>query len=128
MVETKILVAARQAWGLHCSGFVRARMRAQAGSEGMTLNNFGNGPDLYPRRKTASLDSVTCRAVHMEHAHTLNMIRPIWSQALGLDQDVPCLVHTLEVIRSAEVEGSNLVVLFGSRKRFLTCYFQVWRR
>ena len=77
MVETKILVAARQAWGLHCSGFVRASIRAQAGREGMTLNNFGNGPDLYPRRKTASLGSVISWTVHTKQAHTLNKTQQV---------------------------------------------------
>lgn len=57
----------------------------------MTLNNFGNGPDLYPRRKIASLGGVTRWIVHIKHAHTLNMIQPTWGQALKLDQGVPCL-------------------------------------
>ena len=47
MLDMKILVAARHECGLQFSGLVRARMRAHAGSVGMTLKSFGRGPDLY---------------------------------------------------------------------------------
>lgn len=42
--EMNIRVAACVACGDHCSGEVRARMRAHAGREGMILNGFGSGP------------------------------------------------------------------------------------
>ena len=46
MVEMKVLVAARHAWGDQFSGVVSANIRAQAGRDGMTLKSFGSGPDL----------------------------------------------------------------------------------
>jgi hypothetical protein len=47
MFEMKIRVAARDACGDQDSGRVRARMRAQAGREGIILKSLGRGPDLY---------------------------------------------------------------------------------
>ena len=47
MVEMKMRVAARDACGDHDSGRVRAKIRAQAGKEGIILKSFGRGPDLY---------------------------------------------------------------------------------
>lgn len=40
-------VAARVACGDQFSGCVSARMRAQAGREGIILKALGSGPDLY---------------------------------------------------------------------------------
>jgi len=55
MFDMKILVAARHAWGDQLSGLVSANIRAQAGSEGMTLKSFGKGPDLYFCRNNPNL-------------------------------------------------------------------------
>lgn len=55
MLDMKILVAARHAWGVQFSGLVRASIRAQAGRVGITLNSFGRGPDLYLCRNCPSL-------------------------------------------------------------------------
>lgn len=55
MLEINILVAARQACGDQFSGRVSASIRAHAGKEGITLNTFGRGPDLYLWRKRPSL-------------------------------------------------------------------------
>ena len=47
MLEIKIRVAARVAWGDQFSGCVSASIRAHAGSDGIILKALGRGPDLY---------------------------------------------------------------------------------
>ena len=48
--ETKILVAAKVALGVHDSGRVIESSISQDGSVGRTLNGLGRGPDLYRDR------------------------------------------------------------------------------
>lgn len=56
MFEMNIRVAARQACGDQFSGCVRAKIRAHAGRDGMTLKGLGSDPDLYPWRKRPTLE------------------------------------------------------------------------
>ena len=45
--EINIRVAAKVECGVHCDGFVSARIRAHWGKLGIILNALGSGPDLY---------------------------------------------------------------------------------
>lgn len=55
-------MAAWHAWGVQFSGLVSARIRAQAGSDGMILNGLGRGPDLYRERTSPTLTERVERA------------------------------------------------------------------
>jgi len=56
MFEMKIRVAARVAFGDQLSGWVRARIRAHAGSDGTILKALGKGPDVYFASKYPALE------------------------------------------------------------------------
>jgi len=62
MLDMKIFVAARHAWGDQFSGLVSANIRAHAGSEGITLKSLGKGPDLYLCRNSPSLLIEICES------------------------------------------------------------------
>lgn len=76
--EMKILVAARHACGDQFSGWVRARIRAHWGRDGITLKAFGRGPDLYPRRRKPTLQSVSREYGTERAGHTLYKRLLLW--------------------------------------------------